>query len=668
MTKTNFKDDYKNVSNYAETKKQVGYLPRKQTPSDVYAELGFMSGLEIHQQLKTQKKLFCHCPAGIYQKPGQYDAELIRHMRPTLSELGEYDGTALMEFKTKKNITYRIANRTTCTYDVDDTPPFKLNREALEIALEIALLLKTNIVGELHITRKQYLDGSIPTGFQRTAIVGIEGQIPIKNKTVRVIQLSLEEDSCREVSDIGHVRIYTTDRLGIPLIETVTYPDMKTPDEVAEAAHYIRFLTRSTGKVRTGIGAAREDVNVSIQGGTRVEIKGVAHISLIPELTHNEAFRQKSLLEIRKELLFRMPDSRNWKIRSMILNNAVLKNPSEIIREALARKEQLVAVNLPGFQHMLSFFNQPGCTFADEISDRLKVIAGIEKPNMIYADEKEDRNGSENFEAIRDLLQVQEQDAQILFWGPEADIQTGLETIVERCRLAFAGVPNETRKSMPDGTTLFERVLPGPNRMYPDTDSAPISINQELIDRIQNHLPKGVDQRLQQLQEWQVPPDAFHYLLRNNLIPWLERIALDFKVEPKFAATLLAHRLKHLQGQVQPDRPFDFQRIYDLFAFIHEQNLQLAIIFDMLPVAYEHPGLDFRSVLDGRHFSRRTPEHVFACIPVLRRKFTEIRTSQDPYAGRRWMMNELYPIAVGNVALPELAAAIGAGDDHDGSL
>jgi glutamyl-tRNA(Gln) amidotransferase subunit E len=665
MTKTNFKDDYKNVSNYAETKKQVGYLPRKQTPSDVYAELGFMSGLEIHQQLKTQKKLFCHCPAGIYQKPGQYDAELIRHMRPTLSELGEYDGTALMEFKTKKNITYRIANRTTCTYDVDDTPPFKLNREALEIALEIALLLKTNIVGELHITRKQYLDGSIPTGFQRTAIVGIEGQIPIKNKTVRVIQLSLEEDSCREVSDIGHVRIYTTDRLGIPLIETVTYPDMKTPDEVAEAAHYIRFLTRSTGKVRTGIGAAREDVNVSIQGGTRVEIKGVAHISLIPELTHNEAFRQKSLLEIRKELLFRMPDSRNWKIRSMILNNAVLKNPSEIIREALARKEQLVAVNLPGFQHMLSFFNQPGCTFADEISDRLKVIAGIEKPNMIYADEKEDRNGSENFEAIRDLLQVQEQDAQILFWGPEADIQTGLETIVERCRLAFAGVPNETRKSMPDGTTLFERVLPGPNRMYPDTDSAPISINQELIDRIQNHLPKGVDQRLQQLQEWQVPPDAFHYLLRNNLIPLVERIALDFKVEPKFAATLLAHRLKHLQGRVQPDQPFDFQRIYDLFAFIREQNLKPEIIFNMLPVVYEHPGLDFGSVLDDIHFSRRTLEHIFSCIPVLRHKFTEIRTSRDPSAGRRWMMKKLHPLAVGNVALPELAATISAGGDHD---
>ena len=295
-TNQNQKHQFQPEVNFSETMKRVGYTTRKETPVKVYEDMGFMSGLEIHQQLKTDKKLFCRCPAGIYQKNGQYDAELIRHMRPTMSELGEYDGTALMEFKTKKTIIYRVANVTTCTYDVDDTPPFKLNSQALEIALEIALLLSTKIVGELHVTRKQYLDGSIPTGFQRTAIVGIEGQIPLKNKSVRVIQLSIEEDSCREASDIRHVRTYTTDRLGIPLVETVTYPDMKTPDEVVEAANYLRFLTRSTGKVRTGIGAAREDVNVSIRDGTRVEIKGVAHIKLIPELVHNEAFRQKSLL------------------------------------------------------------------------------------------------------------------------------------------------------------------------------------------------------------------------------------------------------------------------------------------------------------------------------------------------------------------------------------
>ncbi len=216
---------------YDETRKAIGYVPRLDADAGIYENLGFKCGLEIHQQLLTKKKLFCRCPAGLYQDGNDFDAELVRHMRPTLSELGEYDGTALMEFRTKKNIIYRIKDETACTYDIDDTPPFPINREALDIALEVALLLKANIVGELHITRKQYLDGSIPTGFQRTAIVGIEGDIPISSGTIRIIQLSIEEDACREVSDVGHLRVYTTDRLGMPLIETVTYPDMKTPDQ-----------------------------------------------------------------------------------------------------------------------------------------------------------------------------------------------------------------------------------------------------------------------------------------------------------------------------------------------------------------------------------------------------------------------------------------------------
>ncbi len=184
--------------NYRASRKAVGYIARSDANQEDYDRVGFRAGLEVHQQLNTQKKLFCNCPSGIYNRKGDYDAEIIRHMRPTLSELGEYDGTALMEFKTRKTIVYQIKNQTACTYDIDDTPPFPMNREALDIALEIAHLCKLNIVGEVHIIRKQYLDGSIPTGFQRTAILGVEGEIQLQNKKIRLIQLSLEEDSCRE--------------------------------------------------------------------------------------------------------------------------------------------------------------------------------------------------------------------------------------------------------------------------------------------------------------------------------------------------------------------------------------------------------------------------------------------------------------------------------------
>ncbi len=378
------------VRNYEETKKTVGYVPRKKATQETYDKIGFKSGLEVHQQLLTEEKLFCHCPAGIYNRSEDFDAEVVRHMRPTLSELGEYDGTALMEFKTKKEIIYRLKNETTCTYEVDDTPPFPINREALAIALEISLLSKLNIVGELHITRKQYLDGSIPTGFQRTAILGVEGEISLKNKKIRLIQLSLEEDSCREISDVGHIRTFKTDRLGIPLIETVTYPDCLNPDEVREACDYIRFLNRSTGKVRTGSGSGRQDVNVSCKGGTRVEIKGVSHTKWIPELTHNECFRQWSLLKIRDILRKRINDPSGWKIIYRYLNNQNTNSfrfTYEPIKNARKLSNPIIAVNLPGFRGVLSHFTQPGRIFADEISDRLKVIACIEKPNMVHSEQ-----------------------------------------------------------------------------------------------------------------------------------------------------------------------------------------------------------------------------------------------------------------------------------------
>jgi len=358
------------VNVYETTKASIGYVQRKAAPQSLYEELGFRCGLEVHQQLKTEKKLFCRCPAGQYQDGEAFDAQLVRHMRPTLSELGEYDGTALMEFKTKKNIIYRIKGETACTYDIDDTPPFPINREALAIATEIALLLGSQIVGELHITRKQYLDGSIPTGFQRTAIVGIDGEIPLANKTVHIIQLSIEEDSCREVSDIGHERTYSTDRLGTPLIETVTYPELLTPDEAAEAAQHIRFLNRSTGHVNVGIGAGREDVNVSIEGGTRVEIKGVQRIRWIPDLTHNEAFRQKALLAIRSRLQDALADPSSWSLEATVLDPKAFTT-SQLSKE---EPEALVAINLPGFAGILSHFTNPNRCFADELSDRIKVV------------------------------------------------------------------------------------------------------------------------------------------------------------------------------------------------------------------------------------------------------------------------------------------------------
>jgi glutamyl-tRNA(Gln) amidotransferase subunit E len=168
-----------------------------------YADIGFMCGLEVHQQLKTGTKLFCRCPAGRYSS--EYDAEILRHMRPTLSEMGEYDGTALMEKKTNKNIFYRIHHDTVCTYEFDDTPPFLMDAEAVDIALEISMLFRLQLVDES--TSPASSTSTAPSHrLSAHRDPRCRGLVPYGDRTIHVRQLSIEEDSCREVSDRGHDR------------------------------------------------------------------------------------------------------------------------------------------------------------------------------------------------------------------------------------------------------------------------------------------------------------------------------------------------------------------------------------------------------------------------------------------------------------------------------
>jgi glutamyl-tRNA(Gln) amidotransferase subunit E len=645
--------------NYTKTMKDIGYVSRKKAKKADYERIGFMSGLEVHQQLKTKQKLFCRCPAGIYHESNDYHAEIIRHMRPTLSEMGEYDGTALMEFKTKKDIYYRIHNKTTCTYEIDDTPPFPINKEALEYALEISLLTKLNIVGEVHITRKQYLDGSIPTGFQRTAILGVEGQIQLKNKKVGILQLSIEEDSCREISDIGHTRIYKTDRLGMPLIETVTHPHCLTPDELREAAEHIRFLNRSTGKVRTGIGAGREDVNVSCKGGTRVEIKGVAHNKWIPELSHNEAFRQWALLNIQKLLLDRFPDPKKWKMdwKEISPKKLSLKFKPNVTSPKNGIK--VVAIKLSGFQGILSHFTQPEKSFSDEITDRLKVIACIEKPNMISNEELHQPLVKEDSDKLAEILQAGDKDVILIVWGPPEDIQTAIETVQERCLLAFEGVPRETRKSFPDGTTIFERVLPGADRMYPDTDSPPIPLQEDYIDMLRKQIPPDIDKRFVQLKKWSIPDDTYTYILKRNLVPIIEKI-VELGITGRFAGTFLGHKLKHIEGTIERHKDFNYNRIVEIFKFLNDQNLEFTLAGYMLPVIYQYPNMDFNSVLTSIGFKQKTKDELFAPIDYLIEKFKEIKTSKldNNQVVITWVMGQLHRQAIGNLNLKDLRKAI----------
>lgn len=643
--------------NYQKSLKAIGYVSLKDANNKTWNRIGFKSGLEVHQQLKTEKKLFCNCPAGVYVRDNDYDAELIRHMRPTLSELGEYDGTALMEFKTRKEIIYRINNKTTCTYEIDDTPPFPINKDALEKALEISLLSNLNIVGEVHVTRKQYLDGSIPGGFQRTAILGVEGEISLKNKKVKLIQLSIEEDACREIMDKGHKRVYKTDRLGMPLIETVTYPELFTPYELAEAAQVIRFINRSTGHVRVGSGAGREDVNVSCKGGTRVEVKGVSYIKKIPVISHIEAFRQYALLNIREELLKKQPKFKDWVLQSQEIDHRDYNFSKDIVNNVTKDKKKLIAVNLPNFKGILSHFTQPEKPFFDEISGRLKVIACLDKPNMICSEELDIQYKKENyysdFEKIAKLFDAKINDAQIVFWTDENDLKTALEVIEERCLMAFEGVPSETRKYLMNGTTVFERVLPGADRMYPDTDSAPIPLEDDYIESLKDNLPIDISERLNQLKLWEAPEDTHTYLLRNNLNDIVEKI-IELDYSSKFVTAFFGHYVKHIEGQSRKHPEFDYNKVYGLFKYLKSNNIVPTIAKMMIPIIYNNPNMQFESVLSSLKFKRRTKENLFAPIDFLIEKFKEINKKKHDDDMVKWVMGQMHSMALGNVKLKEL--------------
>jgi glutamyl-tRNA(Gln) amidotransferase subunit E len=472
---------------------------RRMSPAD-YAELGFLSGLEVHQQVLTSSKLFCRCPAG--RKVERVDAEVLRHMRPTLSELGEYDGTALMEFKTRKEIVYLLERGTVCTYEMDDTPPFEIDPAAIRVAIELALLCNLNLVSELHVMRKQYLDGSIPTGFQRTAMVGLTGAIPFRapelgvDRELRIRQLSLEEDSCREVSDLGHRVTFRTDRLGTPLTEVVTEPDLLTPLELQAAGRLIAAIAHATGKVRRGPGAARQDVNVSVAGGRRIEIKGVPHHRGLPLLVHNEAFRQLNLLRVRAELHRReldpsvllLPDrGMPWDVSPLVMDagGVLARTGHGPLRQSLERGETVCAIRLPGFGGILDHPTQPGLTFALELAERVRVIAcPPHRPFMTHSGNGDSVLSQRHWQQLGRALGAGSDDALVVVWAARDDAATAAREILIRAAEAFVGVPAETRQALRDGTTGFERILPGPDRMYPDTDTPPLPIADDVVAEI----------------------------------------------------------------------------------------------------------------------------------------------------------------------------------------
>jgi glutamyl-tRNA(Gln) amidotransferase subunit E len=535
-----------------------------------YEAVGFMSGLEVHQQLLTRHKLFCRCPAGMYTE--DHDGEVLRHMRPTLSELGEYDGTALMEFKTRKEIVYLLNHLNVCTYEMDDTPPFLVNQEALDITVELCLMMHMDIIDEVHVARKQYLDGSIPTGFQRTAILGVNGWLPFRGRRLTVTHVSVEEDSCREVSDKGHRIVWRTDRLGMPLTETVTGPELRTPEEVRDAILLCGLTARSTRRVRTGIGASRQDVNVSVRGGNRVEIKGVPRAGYAARLVHNEAIRQVNLLKLRDELHrrgFATPDS--LRFEPYDISDICAHSDAGFIRRALQAGGRVLAVRAVGLSGLSQHPTQPDTTFLDELAGRIRVIACLDEPPILFsaAQFPQFQGRTPMLERVRKRARIGAGDDVFVVFGPEADVRTAADEIRLRFADATQGVPKETRQALVGGYTTFERILPGPDRMYPDTDSPPTRVTKDRVAGIRAGLKPPPWERLQTYGGWRVPTETGEFLIRRGGAEIVDTVVKSTGVDGLTAAVLIGQRARAMKRAGIPvDRlgVAEWTQVFDLFA------------------------------------------------------------------------------------------------------
>ncbi|MGA1866294.1 MAG: Glu-tRNA(Gln) amidotransferase subunit GatE [Thermoplasmatota archaeon] len=550
-----------------------------------FRALGFKCGLEIHQQLRSDRKLFCRCPPVYRNDPPHY--EIVRHMRPTLSEMGTYDGTALMEFKTKKNVTYQFFRDTTCSYEIDDTPPFEMDPKALEISMVIARAMECSLVDEVHVSRKQYLDGSIPTGFQRTAIISLGGHVPWKDgREIEIRQISIEEDACREMGDQGHEIIFRTDRLSIPLVEVVTEPNAETPAEAGEMAEVLGWVMRSTGLVRRGSGSTRQDVNVSIEGGRRVEIKGVPKIEFIPPVTAGEAVRQYNLLRINNELVERGLDPESMDADSFttmkfedvteFFHGRRVEMFDQWYQGIVGSREDIdiKAVLIPGFKGIFSHPTHGDQTFADEVGGRLRVIACLDRmPNLITSDDVPMRNiTEEDMEAVRTKLSADEQDTVVMVWGPKEDTLTGVKEIYIRSKEAFYGVPHETRQVVTPDITTFERILPGPDRMYPDTDRPPITVTREMVDRINAQVPRPWWEDEEDMVRNGIPRKIAHRLIVSR---WMNiyRRAVEAGAPSRFTAFFLMENLRSAERSGSDIHRLDDEGLIELLKLVGEGKL-----------------------------------------------------------------------------------------------
>lgn len=539
-----------------------------------YEKLGLKMGLEIHQQLNTSQKLFCPCPCELQDKKPEY--KLMRTLRPTQSELGMIDRAAYEESRRKLQFTYEAYKHDTCLVESDEEPPHPLNSEALEIALILSSLLNMAVVDEFHTMRKQVIDGSNTGGFQRTGLVATDGYMDTEYGRVKIENLCLEEDAARRIGQKkGHV-VFRLDRLGIPLVEITTDPSMKHPEQVRDVAYQIGQVLRST-KVKRGLGTIRQDLNISISEGARVEIKGVQDLDLMPTMVENEVTRQIKLIEIRDEL-----QRRNAEVIDEIydVKELLQGTESKIISKAL-EKGSVLAIKLKGFAGLIGVEVQPGRRFGTELAGYAKKM-GVS--GLFHTDELPAYGiTQEEVESVRTFLDLQEEDAFILVADEDEKARNALLEVIRRAKTAIIGVPEETRKARDDANTEYLRPLPTASRMYVETDIPLQIIDRDYLEEIKSNLPELPDDKEARIiKEYSLSQDLAHQLVRRNRAGDFEEVMASTDVDSTTVASTFAYTLKELKRDGKDISKLDIGCLKNTFNMVSDGKITKEAVQEVL--------------------------------------------------------------------------------------
>ncbi|MEA3430768.1 MAG: Glu-tRNA(Gln) amidotransferase subunit GatE [Nanoarchaeota archaeon] len=501
-----------------------------------YEEVGLKCGIEIHQQLDTGK-LFCNCPSIL--RDDKPDFTIKRRLHASAGELGEIDIAALHEKKRQQTFIYEAYSDTTCLVELDEEPPKPMNMCALNTALQVSIMLGSKIVDDIQVMRKTIINGSCVSGFQRTALVSMGGKIETTQGDVRIKTLLVEEDSAKDISRNESTVVYRLDRLGIPLIELSTEPDIKTPEQCKEAAEALGLLLRSTGGAKRGLGTIRQDVNISIHDGPRVEVKGFQDLKALPKLVEYEVFRQINLLNIKKEL----PKGIKF-LKTLHDVTPVFKDSeSTVIQNALSDNGVVRAIRLPKFAGFVGRELQPGRRLGTEFSDRAKIKSGV--GGIFHSDELPKYGITEkDVDVIRKELNCNKEDAFVIVADKPWKVDLALRAVIERAEETLQGIPMEVRKPNSDSTSSYMRPIPGAARMYPETDIKTIKPDTSNI-----YIPELItDKSLRFERKLGLGKDLADLIAKSPKVNVFEDFVKKFKtIKPAFIAELMIPKIKELQ-------------------------------------------------------------------------------------------------------------------------